>query len=332
MSRNFDALKSPLQGFLGYYSRFVPPARWITFTGVPSTLTNFPVLVKAVGWENIANGYDVHFQDSSGNELSFDLDWYDDSSKTGAWWVQIPTLSSGTAIKALYGDASITSNQSSPATVWAGYSFVFHHSDTSKQAKNSVNGTTCNFQSGNSDTAGFSATFDSTYTVTGRTLRPRIYCRGGLVVTFTNSTTPWTWSVWGGYPEEDVKGYAYVAGNIYTGFGLGGKFYIYQTETDLSGSVSGGSNLFRYYGMGYDGSGNRVFRCDNATGSLVKAPGYNNGNFCHPVLDTNQYYYWLTSYYDEARVYNGFRSADWLEYEYLNSRLHNSYTTYSEEV
>lgn len=115
-----------------YMSRYKPPCRIITFAAPSATLTNFPVLVKSNATFNIgtSTGYDVHFQDMSGNELAYDLDYYDSVTGNGAWWIKIPSLSSSnpTSIKMLYGDSSVTTNGSTPATVWTNYLTVYHFS------------------------------------------------------------------------------------------------------------------------------------------------------------------------------------------------------------
>lgn len=141
-----DKIKASTLADLAYYSRFKPPSRTITFAAPASTLTNFPALVKCNSTFHIGTqtGYDVHFQDLSGNELYYDLDFYDPVTGNGAWWVQIPSLSSSapTSIKMLYGDSSANTNGSSPATVWAGYLAVYHFNSTNTtQQLNSASGT-----------------------------------------------------------------------------------------------------------------------------------------------------------------------------------------------
>lgn len=140
-----DKIKASQFADLAYYSRFKPPSRLVTFAAPASTLTNFPALVKSNSTFHIgtSTGYDVHFQDLSGNELYFDLDYYDSVTGNGAWWVRVPSLpSSGpTSIKMLYGDSSVTTNGSTPATVWNGYFAVYHFSDTDTTQKfNSATG------------------------------------------------------------------------------------------------------------------------------------------------------------------------------------------------
>lgn len=130
-----DKIKAAQFADLAYYSRFTPPVRTITFAAPSETLTNFPCLVKCNSTFHIgtSTGYDVHFQDLSGNELAYDLDYYDSVTGNGAWWVRVPSLPStgSTSIKMLYGDSSASTNGSSPSTVWADYSYVYHFNDLS---------------------------------------------------------------------------------------------------------------------------------------------------------------------------------------------------------
>lgn len=109
--------------------------RDITFAAPTASLTNFPALVRIQNDRmkdriSSAYGYDVSFQ-QNGTSLPFDLDFYDSSTGNGAWWVQVPSLPSNASstIRMVYGDPSITTNQSAPATVWADYTYVYHFND-----------------------------------------------------------------------------------------------------------------------------------------------------------------------------------------------------------
>lgn len=334
MSRNFDALKSPLQGFLGYYSRFVPPARWITFSGVPSTLTNFPVLVKANGWQNIANGYDVHFQDSSGNELSFDLDWYDDSSKTGTWWVRIPTLFSGTAIKVLYGDTSLTTDQSSPSTVWANYDYVYHFTDPDN-IKSSVGSYVADPSYGNLD---FSSITMISNTMTGRGMR---FCATSgygdssarLKIADGINSVPQTFSA----HMTNVSAIAndWIV-NVYTGWTVFGFRLKGETFESYAGSQTNSIPAVKDGGFLYgtsteSGSVAWVQDCE-----IIDSSACASGQFRWdvPWFDVKGYNAENPTVFalDELRIGGVYRTADWLLYEQRNLAQHDSYTTYSEEV
>lgn len=123
--------------------------REITFAAPSASLSNFPVLVRIKNSRmknriSSTQGYDVAFQQQNGTALPFELDFYDSSTGTGAWWVQIPQISSSnpTTIRMVYGDSSITTDQSSPTTVWSGYLAVYHFNSTdTSQQFNSATGT-----------------------------------------------------------------------------------------------------------------------------------------------------------------------------------------------
>lgn len=147
--------------------------RTITFQPPASELSNFPLLVRIQNdpmASRIASrdGYDVRFEDSSGNSLPFDLDYYDAETRSGAWWVQIPSLpaSESTTIRMSYGDSSITANQSSPLTVWADYGAVYHFNErTSDSQLNCADGVRSSAELGSS------LSFQTSDTGSGRFLR-----------------------------------------------------------------------------------------------------------------------------------------------------------------
>ncbi len=167
-----DKIKASQFADLAYYSRFAPPSRIVTFAAPASTLTNFPVLVKCNSTFNIgtSTGYDVHFQDLSGNELAFELDYYDSVTGNGAWWVKIPTLASSgtTSIKMLYGDSSASTDGSTPLTVWSDYAAVYHFNeiDYSYQTNRATGA-----QSVSGIATSGSMSFQTASTGTGRVLR-----------------------------------------------------------------------------------------------------------------------------------------------------------------
>lgn len=317
--RNFDALKTPLQGFLAYHSRFVPPSRWITFSGVPSTLSNFPVLVKAVGWENIANGYDVHFQDTNENELPFDLDWYDDSSKTGAWWVKIPTLSSGKSIKALYGDASVTTNQSSPSTVWADYEFVYHFnvkSTTQPAAKGSSSDFTNTPLSLNLVSGG----------ATGRALEVSNNAGGSLYHGWTTPTT----TGWRSYAITSIgtagagiecRTNSGIYANLRVGGSNPGSGVAYTTLPLTSGELACVNFSHAYSSSPVSKIASNGTVQSASYFAYIASPFYFAGTSSRATYEV-----------DEIRLRDSTVSEDWQMYEYYNSMLHSNYTTYSQEL
>ena len=99
-----------------------------------TNFTDFPILVDFTdpdlrttangGSVENANGYDIVFTDSDGSTLlNHQLISYDSTTGRVVTWVQIPTLqaTANTTIYLYYGNASITSDQSTDATWNNGY-------------------------------------------------------------------------------------------------------------------------------------------------------------------------------------------------------------------
>jgi len=107
----------------------------VDHTKVPSTLTNFPVLVGISNDNDLknhvtsANGYDLVFKDGSGTQLNHELEKWDGSTGTLVAWVKIPSLSSttDTVIYMWYGDSGVTTSQENKTGVWdSNYKGVWH--------------------------------------------------------------------------------------------------------------------------------------------------------------------------------------------------------------
>ena len=104
----------------------------VNHTLVPSTQSNFTVLVSVTdatlrtisngGHVANSNGYDIGFYtDSSGStKLKWEIDSYNPVTGQLIAWVKIPTLSStsDTSFYLFYGDPSITTDQSDPVNTW----------------------------------------------------------------------------------------------------------------------------------------------------------------------------------------------------------------------
>jgi hypothetical protein len=120
----------------GYYR-----ALTVDKTKVPSTQSNFPVLVSVTHatLKTVANGghvanshgYDIgFFADSAGTTpLKWELERYNAATGEVVAWVKIPSLSSSvdTVFYVFYGDAAISTDQSDPTAVWSnGFAAVYH--------------------------------------------------------------------------------------------------------------------------------------------------------------------------------------------------------------
>lgn len=329
----FDALKSPLLAYAVHNARFVPPFRWVTFSPPSSTLTNFPVLVKARNYTNIANGYDVHFQDANGNELAFELDWYDNSTKSGAWWVQIPTLSSSvpTSIMMHYGDAELTWDQSSPETLWEDYKYVYHFADL-ENLFSSIGTQTASLTAGTRQWNVAEMTSDS---FTGRGLRLEandgyssdrarldlgamgISGTGGVTMIASNGTMYNT-------TQRDVSWdsgwghFSYLMRSKVSTFSFKGQT---KETSDLSlicygAECSSSSGAFVVNGVDQNTSKTGTYRWDGRI--QIGATGQSSSRPTGLTLD-------------EFRFSNVFHGASWLLYEQNQIINHDIYTTYGPE-
>ena len=349
-----DKIKASSFADLAYYSRFKPPSRLVTFAAPASTLTNFPALVKCNSTFNIgtSTGYDVHFQDLSGNELPYELDYYDSVTGNGAWWVKIPSLSSSgsTSIKMLYGDSSASTNGSTPLTVWSDYGAVYHFNELSGTSQT-------NRADGVQSVAniGSAPSFQTYSTGTGRFLRG--FCNGSandmtLGLTTQMSLTSNSYSVTllcynratsGSYASGALTLQCFITNiaNTYTPsvhlmvFNNNAEhFYIGQTPFIAHGEVTGSSagvviceascdeGVSRYANIngGTFGTGNGY------TGTALSA--FTDFYSFIPCWDANHATYDV----DELRFCKSAHSQDWMNYEYAEYIDHLNTVTYGPEV
>ena len=335
-----DKIKASQFADLAYYCRFKPSIRTITFTAPASTLTNFPALVKCNSTFNIgtSTGYDVHFQDLSGNELYFDLDYSDSVTGNGAWWVQIPSLpSSGpTSIKMLYGDSSVTTNGSTPATVWADYSYVYHFSDI-----NDLTSRVGSYTISDVSTGGITATASMASTGITGTGR-RIYLTTGYgseayalqfassFQTDTGTITFWAysdhpWTV-GRFAQVNSgwREYKAVIGQ--------GKYTTRAGHATAVTVTMASTNGFYMYG----GSTNPTTLGWSVNGAIQDTTGGTTGymRWDNPQFTATGYSTQPTDIVlDELRISTtSYKPSEWLQYEQLQAKDHTTYTTYGPEA
>lgn len=342
-----DKIKASQFADLAYYCRFKPSIRTITFAAPTTTLTNFPALVKCNSTFNIgtSTGYDVHFQDLSGNELYFDLDYYDPVTGNGAWWVLIPSLSSSgpTSIKMLYGDSSVTTNGSTPATVWNGYLAVYHFSDTDTTQKfNSATGVydtwsdvsnkakTLSLVSGGATgrlshvSQRFSNAWTNKSTLTGNISSTREDILNVMTVLEANSA-------WGVIGADNTARLA-VLGQTGVSINL---IYVYTSHWYYRQTPYTVGNI-EYDNVSWQNSSHDVsWQIDSTleTGSLQSSwtPGSTKTVALQAV--TNGSYNVDTTYkIDELRMRRAFASPDYASYEYNQLMNHATYTTYGPEA
>ena len=311
--------------------------RTVTFQPPTETLTNFPILVRIKN-DRMRNrifspqGWDVRFE-LDGNTLPFELDWYDAVSGSGAWWVQIPTLSSSepTSIKMIYGDPSITSDQSDPATLWADYKCVYHFTDIN-DIRSSVGGYTATTNTGKyswklsiveNDYTGKGLRFaaeaglydDAAYLSFLPGMGP---FEGGLMIIGSDGELPnnsedgffmrLRWDSPSDYYIRNGQWIAYHCGMT-------------VTKTDLST-------------LGYTVEGTSTLGVMVVNGESQSASGRGYYNLPYGLAfrgtgDTNDP---TAVVWDELRVSAKYHGSDWMVYEQNQIMKHDQYTTYGEEL
>lgn len=317
-----DKVKANTFMNLSYWARKSPVFRKVKLAAPTDTLTNFPVLIKANPTFNIgtSTGYDVHFQDISGNELAFELDFYDPVAKTGAWWVRIPILASSgiTSIKMLYGDSSASTNGSSPSTVWADYKWVYHFSGADP-LKDSL---------GNAD-----VTLDSGLT---SSVVSGMVTGSGLQI----SSSGVKYVHYGAYVNSNAFTYTLVAHatemfchslitNYYSyGFnGYSSPFYIQGAGLKFYPTITFPSMEY----LSFSGGPDHAFLLFNGTSydcSASEQPGWlRDDGHCIQLRPSCVYTL------DEFRISNTVQKPDaWLVYEQAQITDHSTYTTYGPEI
>ncbi|MGB2600967.1 MAG: DUF2341 domain-containing protein, partial [Candidatus Omnitrophota bacterium] len=107
--------------------------------GGTADLTNFPVLFSVTdtdlrttgngGQVTDANGYDIIFVDSNGNQLDHEVESYTAASGQVIAWVKVPTLdyNDDTTVYVYYANSNITSSQENATGVWSNsYAAIYH--------------------------------------------------------------------------------------------------------------------------------------------------------------------------------------------------------------
>lgn len=339
-----DKIKASTLADLAYYSRFKPPSRLITFAAPASTLTNFPALVKSNSTFHIgtSTGYDVHFQDLSGNELYYDLDYYDPVTGNGAWWVLIPSLpSSGpTSIKMLYGDSSVTTNGSTPATVWSGYLAVYHFNstDTSQQFNSAQGGyDVWSEQPNYNKTASFTSGG-----VTGRMLSVYQWFSWNGTSALTTTIQSVAEDIYNAVSIMEANPFFGAIGSSDTGARIA---RLGRTSSSIN-LINTYSNQFYYRQKEYTSGDleylNASWRSSDSTVSWqindtletgTLATSWTPGTTSVVSLSCYRESGAFTTYkIDELRLRRDFASPDYASYEYNQLMNHSTYTTYGPEA
>lgn len=339
----------------GYYSPIS-----INSAQVPSTQTDFPVLVSQIdnrfktvgngGHVQDANGYDIRPYSDSGLSTAitgFELERYNASTGEVIMWVKVGSLSSSTTpIYLAYGDASLNTDGSSTTTWSNSFVGVYHLADGSTLSVNSStgsnNGTNTNSvtaTTGQIDGSGGFASASSQYIDLSTGIAPVAITLSAWVKA-TSFPNAYNGVIVRSNASYTSYGMLYVnsSGNLscfaYAAGGIGGVIY------DGTGSHTLSTGTWYYLTLTYSNAPNPV-------GGLS---GYVNAASDHALVavngvdlvvtsattsiggDTNTTGRWWNGALDEVRVSGVARNADWITTEYNNQSDPATFETLDAEV
>jgi hypothetical protein len=329
--------------------------RTITIQGsgqVPSTQTNFPVLVygtyaflKTVGnGGNVqsTSGYDIIFtSDALGaTPLNFERVVWGASTGTVEFWILIPSLTATTVFYLWYGNSAVTTDQQSKTAVWTNsYASVMHQGDGSTT---NFTDSTANANNGASGGAGPTAI---TAKIGGGSV-----CTGGSFVDIPDAAslkpaTALTISCWWGPPGTGQGNFARVlqkGSAAAAPFASYGFFYNGTDQTNV-GAILGKAdstsiqtftgagvvqtNVFQYLVATYDNPSGALKLYYNGT-FKTSATGTTGAIFYdaqHLMLCNTPQNNFGNGTIDEFRLSSVVRSQDWITTEYNNQNAPASF-------
>ena len=327
--------------------------RSLTITGaqVPSSQTDFPVLVnftdatlKTVGnggHVQNASGFDIGFYSDAGAAtiLKWEMERYTASTGEVVAWVKIPSLTTTTVFYMFYGDATISTDQSDAVNVWTNnYLGVYHLKDGTtinvNSSTGSNNGTNhgATAVSGIIDGGGGFVTVSSQYIDLSNGMNPA----AATLSAWANATTlpnslnsPITRRALSGgtnqfamYVRSDGKlAWDAFANAQVTYNGTGSHTLSTGTWYFIAGVYDSTNGLIVYLNAAQD-------KTVAANGPLVTtaAPSYIGVD---PNLGSTTY--WNGSI-DEVKFSSIARSADWITIEYNNQQTSSTFLTLGAET
>ncbi len=308
-----------------YYTAFT-----VNSAQVPSTQTNFPMLILPTdtrfkttgsgGHVANSNGYDIRpYSDSAlTSALTYQLVPGTYNSSTGFFemWVNVASLANGSIVYLGYGDTGITTDGSSSSTFDASYGLVYHMADnaastTVVDAKGSNNGTA----GANTSTLTTSGQIDGAFSLASSGGGQAVVSNSNIndsgswtLEAWINQTTTNAFSAWLG---ANIGGgntifFGTDATHFYMlGGGVGGATSqnIPSTGTWFHGALTYASNTLTFY---YNGAS--VFTAGSGTGNTTAFP--------LSIVNSNDAP--TTAKMDEVRFSTTNRSANWITTEYNN--------------
>jgi RHS repeat-associated protein len=318
-------------------------------TNVPnSDQTDFPVLISGIysylanisngGLVQNTNGYDIIFsQDPEGaTQLDYEIDDYDPTTGTVAFWIRIPTLSHtvDTVIYMFYGNANITSSQQNLAGVWRNnYLSVYHL--------------------GNGSSVGLSDSGSAGYTLSGSATavtgkigggaafngNPGTYLYNDSLPAYPSGDSPVTLETWVQFASSgggwEILGYGANSGNgsrdaLYWD---GSNVYIELENLGVAGPMPYDNNwhhLVGVYGGGALSTTTDPLYLDGvplSTSTGGGTPAITTTEFKIGGIPTVTFCCALNGSVDEVRVSSGVRSSDWVATEYANQSSPSTFYT-----
>jgi hypothetical protein len=308
----------------------------INHTMVPNTdQTNFPVLFSGVypylattangGSATNAQGDDIIFTaDSAGTQLlNFEQEKYVATTGEVEYWIRIPTLShtADTIIYMFYGNANVTSFQSTPTAVWdSTFAAVYHLADNAASAtvKDSTASNVTGTANRNTNNTATSGQIDGAMAFNGST--DTVTANGAAI----NVSGSFSVEVWVNTPAN-----ANTAALLTNAAGVGGNGYALQLyySTPVFGANGGGyysvsarnitSNVWHHIVGTRSGTRLSIY----VDGVLANTATGANSTPANNVLNIGDYGgtgEYFSGTLDEIRVSNTARSADWVATEYQN--------------
>jgi hypothetical protein len=296
-----------------------------------SNLTNFPYLVRIDSTDSVfsqslvSNGGDIRFAKGT-THLSYQIEEYDATAKTGAIWVLVNSIAAGSdtqSITMYWGKAGV-SDSSNGKAVFAtanGFVGVWHFAASgnfSDATTNAITLTNNNTTAGTAPLIGADRAFNGTNSNLAST---------SAVLKLKNNITQ---SVWVKAPDAtaDQK----VMGR--DGYNGGEKGYLMaiagKLDAEYDGTRNSGgtikNNIWTHIAVTWTTNGNFILYVNGsqvatsttgatvlsdtfATSFYIGCPGWDQGSLL------------FSGELDEARVENAVRSADWLKLCFLNQRV-----------
>lgn len=310
---------------------------------VASSLTSFPVCVVVDGtswgtlgathWFNSSNtsGKRVQFFDSSGTNLSYEVESYDSTGSTAFYWVKVPTVNgnSTTTIDVGYGSDPNGADQSNGTAVWdANYVAVYHlNPDLGQTVDSTSNGNTLTDNASASGTTGQiakGAQFDGTDD----------YFETNYVLPTSN----FTFAAWGS--SSSTQGFANrIMGNADSTAGLNGADIIWRSSAntlyavyrggasgtnggvaDISATVSNITTGWHHVASSVDSSAGAVLYYDGASVGTKTANTSIASTLTFRIGRDGNGSDKFNGYADEVRISTTTRSADWIKAEYFSTK------------